>query len=241
MKIELNNIDINRLNREKLSYYENYFRDNFNSHFEYNVGTDIILNHIADLGDICNWIDLGAGASTLFWALPLHKVDNIYCNEVAVEPFSILDREILRKNELPNCYLDVLEMFKFDLSHVDYLKSKMKNFHIFDAMKKWSVDSISFDLITQFGTFGLSKDIDAYIRCMDYAFDNLCVGGQMVGANWIFKRDYSIERNIDNHYLNSDIIERFSMSQECTIIENQLINIIDPNYDGILIWKLKKK
>ncbi len=241
MKIELNKINISELDEVKLSYYESYFHNNFNSHFEYNLGTDVLLNHIADMNTINNWIDLGAGASTLFWALPLKTVSNIYCNEVTVEPLYILNREILSKKELPFCYYDVLNIYNREQFHLDYLKSRMNDFYIFDVMNEWKINQVDFDLITQFGTFGLSKNKEMYIKCMNNAFDNLSVGGYMIGANWILKERYAKERGIDNHYLDISIVESFRKKNKCVVVDNQVVNIVDNNYESVLIWCLKKK
>lgn len=241
MKIEPNIIDIKELDKTKLSYYESYFENNFNSHFEYNLGSDIILNHIANVETANNWIDLGAGASTLFWALPLKTVKNIYCNEVTIEPLYVLNREILNKKELPICYYDVLDIYGHSRLHTDYLKSRMTHFYIFDVMGEWSINQVSFDLITQFGTFGLSKDKETYIKCMNNAFANLSVGGHMIGANWILKERYAKERGIHNHYLDTSIVDRFAKDEKCVVIDNQIVNIVDNNYKGVLIWHLKKE
>lgn len=241
MKIEPSTIEIKELDQTKLSNYKSYFENNFNSHFEYNLGTEIILNHIASVKTANNWIDLGAGASTLFWALPLKTVNNIYCNEVTIEPLYLLNREILNKKELPVCYYDVLNIYDCTPLHVDYLKSKMINFHIFDIMSEWSINQVSFDLITQFGTFGLSKDKEMYLKCMNNAYVNLSVGGQMIGANWILKKSYAEERGIDNRYLDTSIIETFAKDEKYVVIDNQVVNIADNNYEGVLIWHLKKR
>jgi hypothetical protein len=241
MQIEINRIDDYSVDNQKLSYYENYFLNNFYSHFEYNLGTEIILDYLSEINSVNYWMDLGAGASSLFWALPMTQINNIFCNEITIEPFLIFNNEILRKNQLPICYNDILKMYHKDFSQVDYLKSKMTNFHIFDAMKSWSIQDVKFDLITQFGTFGLSKDADSYIQCINYAFDNLTVGGRMIGANWIFKENFAKERQIDNSYLNTNLIHSFAKERDCVIIDNQIINIVDENYKSVLIWYLQKK
>lgn len=240
MEVSINSIQINLLDDKRLNYYHEYFRSNFNSDFQTGYGTELILDIINSLNDVENWIDIGGGTSTLFWSIPLKKVNQIYCNDLYAEAYYVLNEEVLKQNNFPKCYLDICEIYQINRKKLMSYKSKINKVYIFDALSEWNIDKKTFDLITQFGTFGLSPNAEAYLKSIQYSYSNLETKGHFIGANWLFNKEYAQIRGIDNSYLNERLISAFALENNCRILRNQFYPIKDINYSGVLIWHIIK-
>jgi len=215
--------------------YEQYYHQYYNQAFEYGKGTEDILNLISSvkLTGTNRWLDLGSGSMSLFWSIPLLGVNEIYCVDINPEAFYFL--ELLKKRkEYPQCYYDVLKMFDQRVEKLHYFFDKLLDVNCFDALNEWPrhYDSIKFDLITQFGLFGLCEDKITYLKSLMLAWKSLSQGGTFIGANWKRKKNGC-------QYLDTSIIQLLGVDAKVQYNEYHTFED-DPEYDGVLIWQLVK-
>jgi|GEM_PF-2148211 len=227
--------------KERYDYYFNYYRHNFNSELQPNLGTEIVLDMVHELGEIKTLIDLGSGTSTLFWMLPLQNVETIIYNEIYKEPVYIFHNYVIKNDSLAKCYYEILKRYGYPSEHIGYIKNKIKEFHLFDVRSYWKINTnTKFEIITQFGTFGLSRNEEEFFRCIENSSKNLSDHGSIMGANWVMKNHLIKEKSIDNHYLSTDLIKKSAISLNMKVTVNEMYKINDRDYEGILIWSLKK-
>ncbi|MDI3418014.1 class I SAM-dependent methyltransferase [Streptomyces luteolus] len=226
------------LDDDQLAYYRSYFTDFFVGDFCPGMGTEHILDTLADSGASGDWLDLGAGPCTLFWSIALSDIRSIQSTDAAPEALAVL-REVAQSGEVPRAFGQVLDRHGKDTAHLDQMRARMSGYHVFDAMQSWpdTFTGQRFDLITEFGLFGLSPSVDGYRACFRHVKEHLRAGGRVVGADWIRSAQYVASAGHDNTYLSEDLIAsavsgaglRLTSSRLCPIAGDEL-------YDALIVW-----
>jgi hypothetical protein len=230
--------DMARLDPDRLAYYRSYFADFFHGEFRLGMGTEDILDTLAASGATGDWMDLGSGPCTLFWSIPLMDVRSIRSVDAAPEALAVL-REVVESEEVPQAFGAVLERYGRDKGHLGKMRGRVAGYHVFDAMRPWPGEFAErrFDLITEFGLFGLAPTADGYRECFRHLSERLRPGGKAIGADWIRSEKYIASAGHDNTYLSQDLVAAatgevgldLTLSRLCPIAGDEL-------YDALIVW-----
>ncbi len=225
-----------------LSFAECYFRKYYQGSFIRDQGVEQLLNVLSRYGTPGSWLDLGAGPSTLLWSIPLTGITSITCSDKHPEMLLTL-HNFAESSEVPDCYRDVLEICGKDKAHLTEMRKLIESYFIIDALQPWHGDSITetFDLVTEFGCFGITQSAEAFTDCIGYAKPAIRSGGMLIGANWIRSKHFVVHYGGANDYLGTELIARAAMLHCMEILHVELVLIKgDPDYDAVLIWVMKK-
>ena len=227
-----------RLDPARLEYHQRYFRTNYYDELRHGQGTEQILRMVWRYGRSSRWMDLGAGTSTLFWAIPMSGVSSISCNESCPEPLAVL-RSFSESDEVPVCYQQALEMFGRPPAHLAEMKRKLRHYYVFDALGPWHLEE-RFDLITQFGLFGLAPSAEGYVRSLRTACGHLERGGRIMGANWICSGP-AVERGaVDNSFVTTELVQEAAAACKLRVLHCERASVInDPDYDAVVMWAME--
>lgn len=229
------------LDPQKVRYFQAYQNEYFNQAFLPDQGTEEILDALAAVPTAGDWLDLGAGTSTLFWALPVSGLRSITCADVIPEPLAVLDSSV-REGVLPRCYSDVLEMRGIPPEHVNAKRHLFHRYLLLDALKPWpaAMAGERFDLITAIGIFGLAAGPNAYAACFPQVAAHLRIGGYAVGADWIRSPDFVAQEGHDNSYICEDLTRQAIAHAGLEIVSCQKVRIKgDRLYDDVVVWAAK--
>lgn len=230
------------LDPDALAYFRRYFTEYFRDEFRPGQGTEDILDTLAGVSRAGDWLDLGAGPCTLFWSIPLTGVRSIRCADAAPEALAVL-RDFVDGDDIPLCYQQVLDRHQRDRRHLDRMRKAVADYAVFDAMKPWPgpFGGMRFDLITEFGLFGLSPDPDHYRACFSHLRDRLRDGGTVVGADWIRSARFIADEGHDNSYLSERLVARATEEAGLTLRTCRLCPIQgDELYDALVVWSADK-
>lgn len=219
----------------KKKYFQKYYFDCF----KLNQGTDIILETIKSFCPGGRWLDVGCGSSTLFWSLMTQEIESITCSDISIEALKILYDIVNDTNDPPNCYSDVIKMYKLSNDIFDKNKKKIKEFIVFDSLKEWPIEIYkkAYDFITEFGVFGLSNNGKSFRECFNYLKKALAINGVAIGANWVLSKQYSQQRNHNNSYINCSEVTRACKESGLLLLRCVEVSIIDdPCYERVIIW-----
>ncbi|MCT8354383.1 MULTISPECIES: hypothetical protein [Photorhabdus] len=230
MKIDYNEI-----------YYNNYFYNNYYERFIPDCGVEEIFDLLKKIDKPVNWLDLGSGGISLFWALAIDKIISL-----SISDFSNVSLELHKKKfsilPIPRGYSQAANSCKIINAEERYSNAKnaIKKYHVINAFSEWEIESGNFDLITCFGVFSLSGSLDSFLKCFQYAEKNLRKGGSIIGANWILSESYSEKININNNYLNDlklfDALNNFGLY----LSKSAIVELNDKDYKSVLIYELVK-
>lgn len=239
-KTEVRAFDALELDAGRLSSFRRYFEDYFNDEFRYGQGTEGILNTLARFGRGGEWLDLGAGPSTLFWSIPLDDLSSVSCCDVAAEALRVLD-DFVRGDEVPICYEQVLKMYGKTPAHLSSTKRKVSDYYLFDAMRPWPEELANrrYDLLTEFGLFGLAPSPERYLTCFDHLRPHLRDNARLLGADWIRSADFIREEGHDNSYLSPKLIAEAAGRLDAALLHCRRHSIEgDPLYDAVIVWAM---
>jgi hypothetical protein len=232
-------MNIEQLNRlpcdqDSLSYFQKYIEEYFNDQFFWGYGTEKILGLLDKHSPGGDWLDLGAGTSTLFWSIGLKKINSISWCDKYVEAFRVF-YDFLNSDHIPNCYQEALRLYNRDLSHIQTMRDKFNHFHLFDAFDSWPdyLNDNQYDLITELGTFGLAPNAEGFVDCFKEVYLHLKSNGIVVGANWIRSRQMTQRLRFDNTYLNPSLINAVCLKYNFKLIEVNMLDIKDPDYSKL--------
>ncbi|MFH9426358.1 hypothetical protein [Streptomyces sp. NPDC017529] len=232
-----------RLDEDRLAYYRQYFADFFDGDFKLGMGTEDILDTLYASEAGGDWLDLGSGPCTLFWSIALPEtIRSIRSVDAAEEALAVL-REANNGSRVPRAYQQVLQRYGREPGHLHEMKSRMAGYHAFDAMAAWPAefDGQRFDLVTEFGLFGLSPDAERYRRCFPSVHDHLRPGGVAVGADWIRSAEYVAEEGHDNTYLTEALVSSAIKEAGLTPTRHRLCPIEgDALYDALIVWTAER-
>ncbi|HKR50416.1 MAG TPA: hypothetical protein VJT72_12740 [Pseudonocardiaceae bacterium] len=241
--IDKNELDGYELDPQRLDYFQRYFTEYFQDEFIPGQGTEHILDTIAGLGAVRRWLDLGSGPSTLFWSLPLADVDDIHCVDASPEALTVL-RDVVRSSAPPpRCYQQVLHRYGKDEAHFQRMRRRVRGYHVAELLNSWpdAVAGDAFDLVTEFGLFGLSPGTDFYRQCFRRLAEHLPAGGRAVGADWVRSAELIALEKHDNTYLTEDLVWeavtdsglKLRTLQWCPIVGDEL-------YDALIVWSVSR-
>jgi hypothetical protein len=190
-----------------------------------------------------NWIDLGSGPSTLFWSLALSGIHSITCSDLAPEALQVLYK-FVHSDEIPGCYHEVLAMLSRPITHLADMRQRVDHYYILDVMRPWPrfMRNKQYDLVTQFGTFGLASSPEKYLKCFSYLYPHVKPGGYVLGANWIRSSRLVTREGGDNSYLSLDLVENAATRFNFHLLYRNFVSIRDDDfYKAVIIWALEKR
>lgn len=234
-----NEMEWGQLDPERLDRVRRYFEEYFNDEFRLGQGTEEILETLAESVSSGDWLDLGSGSSTLFWSIPLSNIESISCCDVSVEALKIL-HDFVADDSVPTCYKQVLARHRKPIAHLDDMKGRVTGYYVFDAMTAWPQDFAehTFDLVTEFGLFGLSPSPDEYLLCFDRVRTHLRPGARIIGADWIRSPLYVQQEGHDNSYVSEYLIHEGIRRAGCELLSYRHASICgDPLYDAVIVWE----
>jgi hypothetical protein len=220
-------------------YFDRYYHETFRSH----QGTEEIIDLLTRYSWGSEWIDLGSGPSTLFWSLALSGIRSITCSDIAPEALHVLHK-FVQSNEIPGCYREVLARLSRPLTHLADMRQRIHHYYILDIMRPWPrfMANKQYDLITQFGTFGLASSPEAYLQCFAHLSPHLKPEGCVLGANWIRSSRLITREGGDNSYLSLDLVEHAANRFQFHLLHRNLVSIRnDDSYEAVILWALKKR
>ncbi len=235
--------DLNRfvLSESRLAASRAYFSKYYSDAFHEGQGLEKILETLRRYGTSGTWLDLGAGPSTLLWSIPLSGITSITCNDVYPEPLAVLDT-FAQSGTIPHCYRHALRLS--GKSRRSFLASaiKIKEYAIFDALRRWPscMARKRYDLITEFGCFGLAPKGSAFESCFGYLRPYLARHGRVIGANWKRSSRYVANNGGDNSYLSCDLVRHGAECFGFRALHCETVSIVgDRDYDAVIIWAME--
>jgi hypothetical protein len=237
------NFDKINLNENRLAEAQNYFHAHYYEALRPRQGLEEILVTLKIYGLSGNWLDLGSGTSTLIWSIPLSEITSITCTDLYPETLKVL-HDFVASDEIPPCYQDALKFCEKDEAHLHEMRKRIDHYEVLDALRPWEQHEKfflqSYNLITQFGCFGLSKSEKEFIQCIGYAKKFLVQKGRLIGANWTRSSSLVKRAGHDNSYLTPKLIEHAAMLNQMKLLYNSQVKIDnDPDYSHVIIWVME--
>ncbi len=225
----------------QLSSAKSYFRKYYQGPFICDQGVEQLIDVLSCYGVPGSWLDLGAGPSTLFWSIPLAGITKITCSDKSPEMLLTL-RDFAESNEVPECYQDILKICGKDESHLAKMRKLIRSYFLVDALHPWHGHSITetFDLVTEFGCFGIAPSAEAFVNCIGYAKPAIRPDGMLIGANWIRSNYFVARYGGANDYLCVELITEAATLHDMELLHVEVAPIKgDPDYNAVLIWVMK--
>lgn len=235
----LQDIDPAEFNPDHLAYFQDYRTRYFNDRLVPNQGVEEILGMLRDHGGSpSHWIDLGAGVTTLFWAIGVKSPGAITVCDLVPEALQVLS-DFKASGELPPCYRQALTLV--GRSHAEFERTRNLDwdFRVLDCLQPWTTDGAGagYDLITAIGCFGLSPNTAAYSEAFQHAARNLAPSGRMIGADWVRSKKFIDIEGHDNRYIDRKLIEGSARNAGLKTLGMQAVTIEgDPYYDAVIVW-----
>ena len=228
---------------QRLQSFRGYHEKYYNQAFQSGQGTEQILKLLANCDFKGDWLDLGCGTNTLFWAIPLLKkaICSITVSDLYPEALHVLG-EFKDSADISPCYKQVMQMFEVSVAEISNFRKRDWNFVCMNALQPWTeLSHQTFDLITQLGCFGVAPMPEDFLSAVIFAVRHLRSNGVLVSANWKRSDVYVSQYGGDNSYLSPQLIETLaSADSDWQILYNEKILIAnDPLYDFVLLWAVK--
>lgn len=239
----LDDIPTASFSAENLAYFEDYRQRYFNESLIPGQGVEEILQALKELGGTPrNWIDIGAGVTTLFWATGVNAPQAVAACDLVPEALHVLSR-FKDGSEVPQCYKDGLKITGKTEDDFNAIRSLKWDFHVMDCLKPWALPEggSRFDLITAIGCFGLAADAARYEEAFLAAAARLEPGGRLVGADWIRSAAFIEKEEHDNRYLGCELSKRCAQRAGLATLSCQTVGIAgDPYYDALIVWAFSR-
>ncbi|MDA9484044.1 hypothetical protein XI07_18915 [Bradyrhizobium sp. CCBAU 11445] len=232
-----------RLDQEHVDYFSQYRSLYFNESFRDGQGTDEILELIAGVEEIECWLDLGCGATTLFWSIPANVRTSIDCCDKSAEALRGL-HDFIPSDDIPPCYQQVLARFGRDHHHLACVREKIDKFIIHDVLSTPFRDAPGpqHGLITAIGLFGLCKSPERYAWALGNAAAQLAEEGYMIGADWVRSARFIDAEGHDNSYINEASIRRAADEHRLDVLSLSKVCIRDdPLYSTVFVWLMRRE
>jgi len=232
---------VGRLDPERLRYFEDYRSRYFNDRLMPGQGAEEILSALRDHGGRpAHWIDLGAGVTTLFWAIGLEAAPGaVSVCDLVPEALHVLTA-FKDGDETPPCYREAMALVGRPETQFEALRRRPWTCHVFDCLRPWPAGpgrAGGYGLISAIGCFGLSPDADRYAGAFAAAAANLAPGGRFIGADWVRSGLLIDREGHDNRYvspaLTAACAERAGLS---TLALDRVPIAGDPYYDSVTVW-----
>ena len=239
-------VDMDRalMNPGHLAYFEDYLVRYFNDRLVSGQGVEEILAALGTHGGAPGrWIDLGAGVTTLFWAIGVNAPQSVFVCDLVPEALQVL-LDFKNGSVLPPCYEEALSLSGRLWRDFETVRRMDWTFHVFDCLAPWGIpnEDRGFDLITAVGCFGLASDAEGYRAAFSAAAANMSAGSRIVGADWIRSSMFVDEEGHDNRYLSAQLTERCANALGLHLLEATRVSITgDPYYDAVIVWAFAKR
>lgn len=235
----LRSLSSEHLDESRVAYFESYLDEYFSGEFRTGQGTEHILGFLAKYGAGGRWLDIGAGTTTLFWALPLDRVETIVAADIVPEALVVL-REFCKRKDPPACYRQVMNIFNKDHEHFSRMCESLTDYYAFDIFQDWPADVAKagpFDMVTAFGVLGLGGSPETYKRCVENLSSRLARDGVFIGANWVRSRELNDRDPVETAYIDQGFIELVLDENGLELLELKEEKITgDPLYQSVLLW-----
>jgi methyltransferase family protein len=231
------------LDAYRLRYFRTYRAKYFFDRFVAGQGTEAILDLLTRVPAPQKWLDIGAGTTTLFWAIPLTGVHAIDCCDLSPEALSVLS-DFVASDEVPPCYRQVLAMFGKDSSHLADMRRRFRNFIVMNAMSVWppALSGGGYDLISAIGLFGLAASPHGYRDAIRNVVSQVATGGYLMGADWVRSTFFVEQEGHDNSYVDSALVAEAGHEAGLTLVTSTDCAIEgDPLYSRLVVWLLRRQ
>jgi SAM-dependent methyltransferase len=232
------------LDPQRVAYFEDYRTRYFHSALIPGQGVEPILETLARHGGAPNrWVDLGAGVTTLFWAIGVNAPGAVAVCDLVPEALHVLSR-FKASDELPPCYADALRLVGKSARDFEAVRRLDWSYHVMDGLAPWSIPSFDdgFDLISAIGCFGLATSPALYARGFAAAARNLAVGGRLIGVDWIRSARFVEREGHDNSYLGEALAAECGSRAGLKPLSLATAPIAgDDFYDALIIWAFQRE
>lgn len=219
------------LDSKLINDYLNYYRKYYGAEYRHGQGLDEITDIISHYSKQGTWIDLGGGTSSIIWLPAFNHIEKVFTVDKFEEAFHV--QHMVRKEVPSGCYQHILD--RYGKSHKDLVRIPI-TFIQADLLENINI-SLRCDNVTQFGLLGLCPSKKHYFRQLDQFMSLMNPEAVFIGANWVLSPKYSLERNLDNSYIEVGLIKEWAETRGRTILEEKIIQIQnDENYDSVLVY-----
>lgn len=164
-----------------------YWRRYYAEQFRFGLGTEDILAALMTIPPVQTWVDLGCGSESMLWAIAL-RARQLVAVDVDCTRLEILGQftELARPRGVHTTALSLCgraDPGDF-LARCRSLAARVRA----DCLTKSLPDDLTentFDLVTQFGLFGLCRDDEHFTTRFAEIHRLLAPGGWTAGANWV--------------------------------------------------------
>jgi hypothetical protein len=214
-------------------YYQRYFAENFNEKLLPGLGIEDCLNWSASCFTGQNWLDVGAGTSTYFWAAAAPQdIRSICIADFSRIPLAI-SSELARSRRWPTAYREALAYLGRPVDHLDDIAGVPVKIETFDAFASWP-DLPRFETVTAFGLLGLATTDHQMNALVASARRAMPEGGIFFGATWIFSERYA--ERLGGRVQKIESIEP-ALGEHFADVEVREIAISDDDYPSILLFR----
>ncbi len=236
--------DVATLDPQRVAYFEDYRTRYFHASLIPGQGVETILETLARHGGApSRWIDLGAGVTTLFWAIGVNAPRAVAVCDLVPEALHVLSR-FKASDEWPPCYADALRLVGKSPPDLEAIRRLDWTYHVIDCLAPWSIPGADqgFDLISAIGCFGLAASPALYARAFAAAARNLAIGGRLVGVDWICSALFVEREGHDNRYLGEALAAECGARARLKPLNLATAPIAgDDFYDALVIWAFERE
>lgn len=227
------------MDASRISQYEEYLRSNYYDRLVAGQGVEEIYALLSDAPAVETWLDVGCGVTTLFWSLGLDRASRIICADMYPEALHVL-RRFVGGLEIPPCYRDAALLRSkeepFWARQIDW------SYIAFDAFYPWPFPANSFDLVSQFGCFGVAPDARVFSNAVAHATRVLKPGGRLIGANWRRRAtESSWSWGGANRFIDQCLLQQAVEGTGCHLVSGSLVRLSSKTYDAVLVWSMEKQ
>lgn len=168
---------------------QEYWKRYYAEQFRFGLGTEDILAALVQLPPVDRWVDLGCGSESMLWAIGL-RAQRLVAVDAEPERLAIV-REFTTAGRPRGIHRAALALC--GRTDPDAFPARCRSLNATIAADCLTghppVDPHlaqgEFELITQFGLLGLSRDEQHFIDCFRAVHRLLAPGRWTAGANWV--------------------------------------------------------
>lgn len=225
--------------KEKYLRHKNYLENNYKKPFKPNQGLEEIFEIIQEFSDGDSWIDLGSGATSFLWNIPMKKKNSINFVDIDME-IETLIKELQCTKYNDGCFKYAFETYSDKTASDVYNQNYI--YYTYDLLNKKITFNQQYDLVTQFGLLGLCNNKQHFIEKTEEIINILNDNGTYIGANWVYSSKRIIEKQHNNTFITTELIYNIANKFNLSVEKIKKIDILnDSEFDSIILYVLKKK